>query len=124
MAEHDILDNESVRPPLVQPPGAVAPAFSGSVATSRVVPNRHSNRPCSSINAAGAQFRSTIVKDDKSTGTLALALLQIEENFNLMNSTIFVLFGKYCPIMDQLGSKDSSRDFQLNCVISYFFTYI
>ena len=24
-------------------------------------------------------------------------------------------------IVDQLGSKDSSRDFQLNCVISYFF---
>jgi hypothetical protein len=37
-----------------------------------------------------------------------------------MNSTTFVLFDKYCPIMDQLGSKDSSRDFQLNCVISYF----
>jgi hypothetical protein len=37
-----------------------------------------------------------------------------------MNSTTFVLFGKYCPIMDQLGSKDSSRDFQLNYVISYF----
>jgi hypothetical protein len=41
-----------------------------------------------------------------------------------MNSITFVLFGKYCPIVDQLGSKDSSRDFQLNCVISYFFTYI
>jgi hypothetical protein len=41
-----------------------------------------------------------------------------------MNSTNFVLFNKYYPIMDQLGSKDSSRDFQLNCVISYFFTYI
>jgi hypothetical protein len=40
-----------------------------------------------------------------------------------MNSTIFVLFNKYCSIVDQLGSKDSSRDFQLNCVIS-FFTYI
>jgi hypothetical protein len=37
-----------------------------------------------------------------------------------MNNTIFVLFNKYCPIVDQLGSKDSSRDFQLNCVISYF----
>ena len=36
-------------------------------------------------------------------------------------STTLVLFGKYCPIVDQLGSKDSSRDFQLNCVISYFF---
>jgi hypothetical protein len=41
-----------------------------------------------------------------------------------MNNTTFVLFGKYCPIMDQLGSKDSSHDFQLNCAISYFFTYI
>ena len=43
---------------------------------------------------------------------------------NLMNSIIFVLFGKYYLIVDQLGSKDSSRDFQLNCVISYFFIYI
>jgi hypothetical protein len=41
-----------------------------------------------------------------------------------MYSTTFVLFGKYYPIVDQLGSKDSSRNFQLNCVISYFFTYI
>ena len=38
-----------------------------------------------------------------------------------MNSTTFVLFGKLCLIVDQLGSKNSSRDFQLNCVISYFF---
>jgi hypothetical protein len=37
-----------------------------------------------------------------------------------MNSTTFVLFDKYCPIVDQLGLKDLSRDFQLNCVISYF----
>jgi hypothetical protein len=37
-----------------------------------------------------------------------------------MNSTTFVLFAKYYPIVDQLDSKDSSRDFQLNCVISYF----
>jgi hypothetical protein len=37
-----------------------------------------------------------------------------------MNSTNFVLFDKYCLIVDQLDSKDSSRDFQLNCVISYF----
>jgi hypothetical protein len=41
-----------------------------------------------------------------------------------MNSITFVLFGKYCLIVDQLGSKDSSRDFQLNYIISYFFTYI
>jgi hypothetical protein len=43
------------------------------------------------------------------------------KNFNPINSIIFVLFDKYCPILDQLDSKDSSRDFQLNCVISYFF---
>ena len=48
-------------------------------------------------------------------------LVQIEENFNPMNSSTFVLFGKYCPIVDQLSSKDSSRDFHLNCAISYFF---
>jgi hypothetical protein len=35
-----------------------------------------------------------------------------------------LLFGKICPIMDKLGSKDSSRHLQTNCVISYFFTYI
>jgi hypothetical protein len=39
---------------------------------------------------------------------------------NLMNSITFVLFSKYYPIVDQLDSKDSSRDFHLNCVISYF----
>ena len=43
------------------------------------------------------------------------------KNFKPMNSTTFVLFDKYCPIVDQLGSKDSSRDFQVNCLISYFF---
>jgi hypothetical protein len=48
----------------------------------------------------------------------------IEKNFKLMNSNNFVLFDKYCSIVDQLGSKDSSRDFQLNYVINYFFTYI
>jgi len=51
-------------------------------------------------------------------------LVHFAKKVNTINSTIFVLFDKYCLIMDQLGSKDSSRDFQLNCVISYFFTYI
>jgi hypothetical protein len=41
-----------------------------------------------------------------------------------MNNTTFVLFGKYYLIMDQLGSKDLSHDFQLNCIISYFFYLI
>ena len=29
--------------------------------------------------------------------------------------------GKYCPIIDKLGSKDSSCDLQANCVISFCF---
>jgi hypothetical protein len=53
-----------------------------------------------------------------------MSLFRLGKNFKPMNSTTFVLFDKYCPIVDQLGSKDSSRDLQLNCVISYFFTYI
>jgi hypothetical protein len=44
----------------------------------------------------------------------------VRQQYSRYDNTTFVLFGKYCPIMDQLGSKDSSRDFQLNCVISYF----
>jgi hypothetical protein len=31
-----------------------------------------------------------------------------------MNNITFVLFGKYCPIIDQLGSKDSSREENFN----------
>jgi hypothetical protein len=49
-----------------------------------------------------------------------LGLVHFANFLNPMNSTIFVLFGKYCPIVNQLDSKDLSRDFQLNCVISYF----
>jgi hypothetical protein len=58
------------------------------------------------------------------TNTISFALwplFRLGKNFNPMNSIIFVLFDKYCPIVDQLGSKDSSRDLQLNYVISYFF---
>jgi hypothetical protein len=49
-----------------------------------------------------------------------LATFSLQNFSKPMNSTTFVFFDKYCPIVDQLGSKDSSRDFQLNCVISYF----
>jgi hypothetical protein len=52
---------------------------------------------------------------------LKLPLFRLRKNFKLMNTIIFVLFDKYCPIVDQPGSKDSSRDLQLNYVISYFF---
>jgi hypothetical protein len=51
-------------------------------------------------------------------------VFRLQKKFNPINSTTFVLFDKYCPTVDQLGSKDSSRDFQLNWIISYFFTYI
>jgi len=34
------------------------------------------------------------------------------------------LFDKYYPIMDKLSSKDSSRDLQVNCAISFLFSFI
>jgi hypothetical protein len=50
----------------------------------------------------------------------SLGHVYIANILNSMNSFTFVLFDKYCLIVDQLGSKDLSHDFQLNCVISYF----
>jgi len=35
--------------------------------------------------------------------------------------TLLFVFNKYCPIMDYLGLKDSSRQFRPNCVISFYF---
>jgi hypothetical protein len=35
--------------------------------------------------------------------------------------SILFLFGNYCLITDYLGSKDSSRDLQTNCVINFYF---
>ena len=44
------------------------------------------------------------------------------ENFWLLATVaLSLLFGKNCPIMDYLGLKDSSRDFSMNCAISFFF---
>jgi hypothetical protein len=63
-------------------------------------------------------------RGSRSSTLLTRPLFRLGKNFKSMNSTTFVLFDKYCPIVDQLGSKDSSHDLQLNCVISYFFTYI
>jgi len=45
----------------------------------------------------------------------------------LFRWTVVLLFvcDKYYLIMDELGSKDSSRDLQLNCVISFcFYLYL
>jgi hypothetical protein len=43
---------------------------------------------------------------------------------NLINSIVFILFSKYCPIVDQLGLRDSSRDFLLNYVTSFFYLHL
>ena len=46
---------------------------------------------------------------------------------NFLDSTIVALsfvFGKYCSIMYKLGSKDLSRNLQINCIINYFLIYI
>jgi hypothetical protein len=44
------------------------------------------------------------------------------ENFWLLVTVaLSSVFGKSCPIMDYLGLKDSSRQLQANCAISYSF---
>jgi len=44
------------------------------------------------------------------------------ENFWLLATVaLSFVFGKNCLIMDYLGLKDSSRQLQVNCVISYSF---
>ena len=68
--------------------------------------------------AGGRQRRETWMDADR-------RLVQTEKKkVNPINSVIFVLFDKYYPNVDKLGSKDSSHDFQLNCIINFFFTYI
>jgi hypothetical protein len=47
------------------------------------------------------------------------------QNFLSFDTIEFLfLFDKYCPIMEQLGLKDLSYDLQINCVISFYFSYI
>ena len=82
---------------------------------------------CSNVG----QYICAVVRAARSTGIVVLrtyvyhqGLVHFEKKVNPMNIITFVLFVKYCPIVDQLGSKNLSRDFQLNCVISYFFIYI
>jgi hypothetical protein len=38
-----------------------------------------------------------------------------------LDLALLFLFDKHYPIMEQLGLKDSYRDLQLNCAISYYF---
>jgi hypothetical protein len=49
------------------------------------------------------------------------ATFGLKKNSNRWIILFSSFFDKYYPIVDQLGLKDSSRDFQLNYVISYFF---
>jgi hypothetical protein len=80
---------------------------------------RQSGKERASALLALAMILPTAVKGSD-TYKQELGLLYFAIFFNQINSTTFVLFDKYCPIVDQLGSKDSSRDFQLNRVINYF----
>jgi len=48
-------------------------------------------------------------------------LSSFEKISNFATVTLSFLFDKYYPIMNKLGSKDSSRDLQINCVISFCF---
>jgi len=44
------------------------------------------------------------------------------KNFlNFDTVALSFLFDKHYPIIEQLGLKDSSRDLQINCAISYLF---
>ena len=44
------------------------------------------------------------------------------QNFSFLATVaLSFLFDKHCPITEQLGSKDSSHKFQVNCVISFYF---
>jgi len=49
------------------------------------------------------------------------ALFSSEKISDFATVALSFLFDKYCPIMNKLGSKDSSRDLQTNCVISFYF---
>jgi hypothetical protein len=77
-----------------------------------------------SLRIQGGTCESEMIYDSMKprglTQSNLTSLVHFVKKLNPINSTVFVLFGKYCPIVDQLGSKDSFRDFQLNCVISYF----
>jgi len=57
-------------------------------------------------------------------GTVVISYLALFSSEKISDfGTVALLFvcDKYYLIMDKLGSKDSSRDFQLNCVISFCF---
>ena len=92
-------------------------------------PTRH--RAADMSGAAGSSQQQhrrgdwgTYTQADDGVFCYTTASFRLRKNFNPMNIITFVLFDKYCPIVDQLGSKDSSRDFQLNYVISFFYLHL
>ena len=76
----------------------------------------------------GASGRRAWAAGGDASGPLALTGMVgvfSSENFWLLATIVFLfVFGKNCLIMDYLGLKDSSYDFSVNCVISFFFVYI
>jgi len=58
-------------------------------------------------------------------GTLFVTRIWLDQFFFDFNTvTLLFLFDKQYPIIEQLGLKDSSRDLQINCVISFFYLYL
>jgi hypothetical protein len=54
-----------------------------------------------------------------------LGLVYIQNFFDFDTVAHSFLFDKHYLIMEQLGLKDSSRDLQVNCAISYpFYLYL
>jgi hypothetical protein len=49
------------------------------------------------------------------------ALFRCEKILDFGTVVFSFVCDKYCPIMNKLGSKDLSRDLQLNCAISFYF---
>ena len=50
-----------------------------------------------------------------------MALFRSKNFLNFDTVALSILFDKHYSIMEQLGLKDSSRDLQVNCAISYLF---
>jgi hypothetical protein len=91
-------------------PGGVTGAGPGESAEKRRMPLSSARHPCSCrIRLLDLSYCRRRCPHADTHVTRVSFILQ---NFsNQINSTIFVLFDKYCLIVDQLGSKDSSLIF-------------
>ena len=68
-------------------------------------------------------YINNIYKQQGSPAVVTRIKSCLDLNFFLDFDTVALsfLFDKNYPIMEQLGLNDSSRDLQINCVISYIF---